>query len=66
MEARIDRLQAGAIEQIYQRVKLTLDKWNQNYQTRKELPCLEDYQLDDIGIDRQQALREAGKPFWQD
>ena len=32
--------------------------------SRKELMRLSDQQLDDIGITRAEALREAGRPIW--
>ncbi len=33
-------------------------------QTRRALAQLDDRMLADVGITREQALREAGKPFW--
>jgi len=38
--------------------------WFRRLQTRGHLAGLDAHQLDDIGIDRAQALSEAGKPFW--
>ncbi len=32
--------------------------------SRRKLIELEDYLLDDVGITRQQARREAGRPLW--
>jgi uncharacterized protein YjiS (DUF1127 family) len=31
----------------------------------RELMALGDHLLEDIGVTRQEALREAAKPFWQ-
>lgn len=39
--------------------------WMARSRQRKQLAQLEDYQLEDIGISRSQALAEAAKPFWQ-
>lgn len=39
--------------------------WRQRSRTRKQLMFLDDYQLRDIGLDRQSALEEAYKPFWR-
>ncbi|MCB1464536.1 MAG: DUF1127 domain-containing protein [Nitratireductor sp.] len=33
-------------------------------QSRRELMRLSDQQLDDIGVTRAEALREAGRPIW--
>jgi len=37
------------------------ERWNQ----RQDLRALDDHLLRDIGITREQARREAGKPFWK-
>jgi uncharacterized protein YjiS (DUF1127 family) len=37
------------------------ERWNQ----RKDLRELDDHLLRDIGITREQARREIGKPFWR-
>ncbi len=39
--------------------------WYQRARQRRALARLEDWQLDDIDISREQAQREAAKPFWQ-
>lgn len=48
---------------------LTLQKiivqWKMNIQTRSVLLELDDWQLDDIGIDRKEAREEGIKKFWQ-
>ncbi|WP_164513448.1 DUF1127 domain-containing protein [Thiosocius teredinicola] len=39
--------------------------WFQRARQRRALAELDDRQLDDIGISREQAQREAAKRFWQ-
>lgn len=46
-------------------IKETLDRWSQNFETRRQLRALEEHQLRDIGIDQLTAEHEAKKPFWQ-
>ncbi|WP_415891167.1 DUF1127 domain-containing protein [Neptuniibacter sp. SY11_33] len=41
-----------------------LKQWQQNYRTRKALLKLSNGQLKDIGINREQARKEAKKAFW--
>ena len=46
----------------------TLEFWIDRSRQRRqlgELAELNDYLLKDIGLSREQALREAAKPFWQ-
>jgi uncharacterized protein YjiS (DUF1127 family) len=46
----------------------TLLFWNERSRQRKalgELADLNDYLLKDIGLTRDEALREAEKPFWR-
>jgi len=46
----------------------TLEVWiDRSYQRRQlgELAELNDYLLRDIGVSREEALREAAKPFWR-
>ena len=71
MEHRFTLLQFVAekkpqLPTLFFKVKVVLDQWNQNLETRKQLRELTDDQLKDIGLDRMTALREAQKPFWQD
>lgn len=42
-----------------------LGVWRQRARQRHQLLTLSDRQLDDIGVSREQADREAAKPFWQ-
>lgn len=39
-------------------------RWLELRRERKALADLDDYLLDDIGVTRNEALREARKPFW--
>ena len=46
----------------------TLQIWMERSHQRKalgELAELNDYLLKDIGVSREEALREAAKPFWR-
>ena len=42
----------------------TLALWHRRWTTRRQLAKLSLRELQDIGIDRIAADREAGKPFW--
>ena len=42
-----------------------IDGWSQCRSQRLALHALTGQQLDDIGLSRTQALREAAKPFWR-
>jgi len=48
----------------FQKLACILKQWQQNYRTRKALFKLSDQQLKDIGLSREQAHKEASKPFW--
>jgi uncharacterized protein YjiS (DUF1127 family) len=39
--------------------------WLNRRHGRQELRSLDDEQLKDVGISREDALREADKPFWR-
>ena len=47
------------------RLAATIELWRQRHRQRHQLSLLDDWQLDDIGINRSEALREARKPFWK-
>lgn len=49
-----------AIETMAMRVHSAFER----QQSRRELMRLSDQQLDDIGVTRAEALREAGRPIW--
>jgi uncharacterized protein YjiS (DUF1127 family) len=39
--------------------------WLARGRQRRQLAELEDHRLQDVGITREEALAEAGKPFWR-
>ncbi|MCV0397109.1 MAG: DUF1127 domain-containing protein [Rhizobiaceae bacterium] len=41
-----------------------LDLRVERYRTRRTLMDLSDHQLRDIGVTREEAWREASRPFW--
>ncbi len=43
----------------------TVRTWYRRVRQRRQLAALSDWQLDDIGISRVEAQREAGKAFWR-
>ena len=40
-------------------------KWSVRKRTRRQLTQLTQYQLRDIGLHREQAMREGTLPFWK-
>lgn len=57
------RLVAAGLHQVWRGCQ-TACWWFARQRTRRALEQLDDRMLNDIGITREQALREAGKPFW--
>jgi uncharacterized protein YjiS (DUF1127 family) len=47
-------------------VILTLLRWQELARQRRALGALSDHLLKDLGLTRADALREAGRPFWDD
>jgi uncharacterized protein YjiS (DUF1127 family) len=41
-----------------------VESWAERHRQRRALEALEDFRLVDIGVSREQARREAAKPFW--
>lgn len=39
--------------------------WRSRMRLRRQLAHLDDHLLDDIGLNRRLADKEAGKPFWR-
>ena len=63
---RIGRQSVSSI--LVSRWLRTLEIWiDRSHQRRQlgELAELNDYLLKDIGVSREEALREAAKPFWR-
>lgn len=50
---------------LHSRVLALLKRWLRNQQQRSALRRLDDDQLRDVGISRDQAEHEAAKYFWQ-
>jgi len=42
-----------------------LQVWRERARQRRQLECLNDRMLRDIGLTRADVLAEASKPFWQ-
>ena len=42
----------------------TLNRWERNAYTRKQLKTLSPQQLNDIGLTKKQAHKESRRPFW--
>jgi uncharacterized protein YjiS (DUF1127 family) len=68
-----DRSAAGAAGQPAERLRsalswviLTLMRWQELAQQRRALAAMSDHMLKDLGLTRADALREAGRPFWDD
>jgi uncharacterized protein YjiS (DUF1127 family) len=59
--ARHDRSWAGAVRRA---VDLLLT-WRERTQQRRDLQCLSDHMLRDIGLTRADVFAEASKPFWK-
>lgn len=47
------------------RLLATIATWQQRYELRRHLLEMDAHLLDDIGMSREQAEREAAKPFWR-
>ena len=47
-------------------VILTLLRWQELARQRRALGAMSDHMLKDLGLTRTDALREAGRPFWDD
>jgi uncharacterized protein YjiS (DUF1127 family) len=48
------------------RIGSAISLWRQRSSQRSALEGLDARLLDDIGLNRKQAVEEASKPFWQD
>lgn len=44
----------------------SMAKWRTNRRIRRHLATLPDHLLRDVGLTREQAIREAERWFWQD
>jgi uncharacterized protein YjiS (DUF1127 family) len=59
--ARDDRPWASAVG----RAVALLLTWRERAQQRRDLQCLSDHMLRDIGLTRADVFAEASKPFWR-
>ena len=69
----LDRATAGPADRPAERLRaalssviLTLLRWQELARQRRALARLDDRMLKDLGLTRADALREAGRPFWDD
>lgn len=66
--ARRDRARAvasqGWVRRMLRAVEL-LQLWRERARQRRQLQCLNDRMLRDIGLTRADVFAEASKPFWQ-
>ncbi|MAC82389.1 MAG: hypothetical protein CML66_30540 [Rhodobacteraceae bacterium] len=46
------------------KVATLITQWDHRYRSRNDLARLEDHLLDDIGMTRKDAMKEAKRPFW--
>lgn len=53
------------IADIFVTCAQSIGHWIERRGQRRALAGLEDYRLKDIGVSREQADREARKPFWK-
>jgi len=44
---------------------LSVEKWADRHEQRRDLASLDDHMLHDIGLSRADVEREAAKPFWR-
>jgi uncharacterized protein YjiS (DUF1127 family) len=65
LERRRSNSGAGTGRNILSTGILTIAIWLNRRHGRQELSSLDDEQLKDVGISREDALREASKPFWR-
>jgi len=59
------RTQLPVVSVMALKFAMTVARWSDRSKQRRELSRLSDQHLDDIGLDRTQAIAEANKRFWQ-
>ena len=69
----LDQATAGPAGRLAERLRaalswviLTLLRWQELARQRRALGAMSDHVLKDLGLTRADALREAGRPFWDD
>lgn len=65
METRYQKFHKFNLFFSSKRLEEIVDVWSRNFDTRKHLKKLTEQELEDIGIDKVTAIREASKPFWR-
>ncbi|WP_428667354.1 DUF1127 domain-containing protein [Reyranella sp.] len=50
---------------LTRRILLALALWHHRQRSRRHLAALEDRELDDVGLSRDQRRAECSKRFWQ-
>jgi uncharacterized protein YjiS (DUF1127 family) len=55
----------AAVRAVLSRWSSAIEIWLNRRQGRQDLSALDDRLLADVGISREDALWEAGKPFWR-
>lgn len=56
---------SGSVRAAARNALARLNLWRERARQRRQLLDLPPHLLRDVGIDRADALREAGKPFWR-
>lgn len=46
------------------KVAALITQWDHRHRSRNALRTLDDYMLEDVGLTRAQAHKEAQRPFW--
>ena len=55
------RAESGQKAPVFALLKL----WNRRFAERQAMKELEPHRLEDVGVSREQMLREANKPVWR-
>jgi len=62
---RTPSLHWGHLGHYWDEFRRCYAEWRSRAVARRELLMLSDYELQDIGLSRVEAVREGSKPFWQ-
>lgn len=57
--------QSQAITTVFDGFVNLVRTYRERASTRRQLECMSQKMLEDIGISRYEAMREADKPFWK-
>lgn len=69
MESITRTCEHGLIKREQSWIQLIISKlfsWRRNYRTRRHLRELPEHLWDDIGLEKQEILKEIRKPFWRE